>query len=68
MQLRELVVLKKNGRREPFDRDKLERSLAHALRKRPVETERIDRMVTGIVRRLEAWARTKSRPPPSASW
>ena len=54
VQLRELVVLKKNGRREPFDRDKLERSLAHALRKRPVETERIDRMVTGIVRRLES--------------
>jgi len=54
VQLRELVVVKKNGRREPFDRDKLERSLAHALRKRPVEAERIDRMVTGIVRRLES--------------
>jgi transcriptional repressor NrdR len=54
VQLRELVVVKKNNRREPFDRDKLERSLAHALRKRPVEAERIDRMVTGIVRRLES--------------
>ncbi|HVV65497.1 MAG TPA: transcriptional regulator NrdR [Rhizomicrobium sp.] len=54
VQLRELVVIKKNGRREPFDRDKLERSLAHALRKRPVEAERVDRMVTGIVRRLES--------------
>jgi len=54
VQLRELVVLKKNNRREPFDRDKLERSLAHALRKRPVEAERVDRMVTGIVRRLES--------------
>ena len=54
VQLRELVVLKKNGRREPFDRDKLERSLAHALRKRPVEAERVDRMITGIVRRLES--------------
>ena len=54
VQLRELVVVKKNGRREPFDRDKLERSLAHALRKRPVEAERVDRMVTGIVRRLES--------------
>jgi transcriptional repressor NrdR len=52
--LRELVVIKKANRREPFDRDKLERSLAHALRKRPVETERVDRMVTGIVRRLES--------------
>ncbi len=54
VQLRELVVVKKTGRREPFERDKLERSLHHALRKRPVETERIDRMVTGIVRRLES--------------
>ncbi|HWA89637.1 MAG TPA: transcriptional regulator NrdR [Rhizomicrobium sp.] len=54
VQLRELVVVKKNGRREPFDRDKLERSLAHALRKRPVEAERVDRMITGIVRRLES--------------
>jgi transcriptional repressor NrdR len=54
VQLRELIVTKKNGRREPFERDKLERSLNHALRKRPVERERIDRMVTGIVRRLES--------------
>jgi transcriptional repressor NrdR len=54
VQLRELIVVKKNGRREPFDRDKLERSLSHALRKRPVEAERVDRMVTGIVRRLES--------------
>jgi transcriptional repressor NrdR len=54
VQLRELIVVKKSGRREPFDRDKLERSLAHALRKRPVEAERVDRMVTGIVRRLES--------------
>jgi transcriptional repressor NrdR len=52
--LRELIVVKKNGRREPFEREKLERSLAHALRKRPVEAERVDRMVTGIVRRLES--------------
>ncbi|HEV2560693.1 MAG TPA: transcriptional regulator NrdR [Rhizomicrobium sp.] len=54
VQLRELIVVKKNGRREPFERDKLERSLTHALRKRPVEAERVDRMVTGIVRRLES--------------
>ena len=52
--MRELIVVKKNGRREPFDRDKLERSINHALRKRPVERERIDRMITGIVRRLES--------------
>ena len=54
VQLRELVVVKKNGRRETFERDKLERSISHALRKRPVERERIERMVTGIVRRLES--------------
>ncbi len=54
VQLRELIVVKKNGRREAFDRDKLERSINHALRKRPVEPERVDRMITGIVRRLES--------------
>ncbi|HET7335532.1 MAG TPA: transcriptional regulator NrdR, partial [Rhizomicrobium sp.] len=54
VQLRELIVTKKNNRREPFERDKLERSLTHALRKRPVEAERVDRMITGIVRRLES--------------
>src|SRR5947209_19047364 len=54
VKLRELIVVKKSGRREAFDRDKLERSINHALRKRPVERERVDRMVTGIVRRLES--------------
>ena len=54
VQLRELIVIKKNGRRETFDRDKLERSINHALRKRPVERERVDRTITGIVRRLES--------------
>jgi transcriptional repressor NrdR len=54
VQLRELVVVKKSGRRESFDRDKLERSINHALRKRPVERERMERTVTGIVRRLES--------------
>ncbi len=54
VQLRELVVVKKSGRRESFDRDKLERSINHALRKRPVERERVERTVTGIVRRLES--------------
>ncbi len=54
VQLRELTVLKKSGRREPFDREKLERAIHHALRKRPVEPERIERMVTGVVRRLES--------------
>ena len=49
VQLRELIVVKKNGRRESFVRYKLERSITHALRKRPVERERVDRTITGIV-------------------
>jgi transcriptional repressor NrdR len=54
VQLRELIVIKKSGRRVPFDRDKLMRSLEIALRKRPVEPERVERMVNGIVRQLES--------------
>jgi transcriptional repressor NrdR len=54
VQLRELIVLKRNGRRVPFDRDKLQRSLQIALRKRPVEPERIERVVSKIVRDLES--------------
>ena len=53
VQLRELMVLKKSGRKVPFDRDKLFRSLHIALRKRPVEPERIDRIVNAIQRQLE---------------
>ncbi len=54
VQLRELVVMKRNGRRVPFDRDKLMRSLSIALRKRPVEAERVEQMVSKIVRELES--------------
>src|SRR5262247_3717223 len=54
VQLRELVVIKRNGRRVPFDRDKLLRSVQIALRKRPVEPERIDQAVSKIVRELES--------------
>ena len=54
VQLRELTVLKKNGKRAPFERDKLYRSIQISLRKRPVDQERVDRMITGIVRRLES--------------
>jgi transcriptional repressor NrdR len=54
VQLRELTVLKKTGRRVPFDRDKLMRSIEIALRKRPVEADRVERMVNGIVRQLES--------------
>jgi transcriptional repressor NrdR len=54
VQLRELTVVKSNGDREPFDRDKLLRSMRIALRKRPVEGERIERIVNSIVRQLES--------------
>ena len=54
VQLRDLVVVKSDGRRQPFDRDKLARSIRVALRKRPVPDERIERIVNGIVRQLEA--------------
>jgi transcriptional repressor NrdR len=53
VQLRELTVIKSNGRREPFDRDKLMRSVLHATRKRPVEPQRVEQMVNGVVRQLE---------------
>lgn len=53
VQLRELIVVKKSGRRAPFDRDKLARSVQIALRKRPVDPERVDRMINGVVRQLE---------------
>jgi transcriptional repressor NrdR len=52
--LRELMVKKRSGRTVPFDRDKLMRSVELAVRKRPVETERVERMVNGIVRQLES--------------
>ncbi len=54
VQLRDLTVLKRSGRRIPFDRDKLMRSVDIALRKRPVDQERTERMVNGIVRQLES--------------
>ena len=54
VQLRELVVIKNTGKRAPFDRDKLMRSILVALRKREFEPERVEQMVSGIVRRLEA--------------
>ncbi|WP_368415851.1 transcriptional regulator NrdR [Falsiroseomonas sp.] len=56
VQLRELIVIKSDGRRMPFDRDKLARSVRIALRKRPFDEERIERIVNGIQRRLEVEA------------
>ncbi len=58
VQLRDLVVVKSNGKREPFDRAKLERSVRLAMQKRPVEPERLDQMISGIVRRLESMGDT----------
>jgi len=58
VQLRDLTVIKSTGARVPFDRDKLARSIQVALRKRPVEPERIDRLVNGIQRRLESMGET----------
>ncbi len=54
IQLRDLTVVKKNGVRTPFNRDKLANSVLIALRKRSIDSERIERMISGIVRRLES--------------
>lgn len=54
VQLRELVVVKSSGRREPFNRDKLMRSVQISLRKRTVDADRIEQMVSGVIRRLES--------------
>jgi transcriptional repressor NrdR len=53
VQLRDLTVVKKNGEREPFDRAKLERSVAIACRKRDIPAERVERLITSIQRQLE---------------
>lgn len=61
VQLRDLMILKKNGQRVPFERDKLIRSLQLACRKRPVDEERIERVVNGIQRRLESSGESEIR-------
>jgi transcriptional repressor NrdR len=53
VQLRDLVVVKKDGKRQPFDRAKLERAIGHAARKRDIGAEKIERLVSGIQRQLE---------------
>ncbi len=58
VQLRDLVVIKKNGARKPFDRDKLARSISIAVRKRPIEPEIVERVINGIQRRLESLGET----------
>ncbi len=59
VQLRELTVVKSNGDREPFDREKLLRSMRIALRKRPIEADRVERVVNSIVRQLESSGETE---------
>jgi transcriptional repressor NrdR len=59
VQLRELTILKRSGRRTPFERDKLARSIAIATRKRPIDPDRIERMISSIVRQLESMGETE---------
>jgi transcriptional repressor NrdR len=59
VQLREITILKRSGRRAPFDRDKLARSVAIATRKRPVDPERVERMISAITRQLESAGETE---------
>ena len=59
VQLRELTIVKRSGRRAPFDREKLVRSISIATRKRPIDAERLDRLVNGIVRQLESMGETE---------
>jgi transcriptional repressor NrdR len=59
VQLRELTILKRSGRRTPFDREKLVRSISVAIRKRPVDPERVERLVNAIVRQLESMGETE---------
>ena len=59
VQLRELTIVKRSGRRTPFDREKLVRSISVAIRKRPVDPERVEQLVNGIVRQLENMGETE---------
>lgn len=59
VQLRELTIVKRAGRRTPFDREKLVRSISIATRKRPVDPERVERMVNSITRQLESMGETE---------
>ena len=59
VQLRELTILKRSGRRTPFERDKLARSISIAIRKRPIDPDRVERMISSIVRQLESMGETE---------
>jgi transcriptional repressor NrdR len=59
VQLRELTIVKRSGRRTPFDREKLVRSISIAIQKRSIDPERLERMVSAIVRQLESRGETE---------
>jgi transcriptional repressor NrdR len=59
VQLRELTIIKRSGRRTPFERDKLARSISVAIRKRPIDPERVERMISSITRQLESVGETE---------
>ncbi len=59
VQIRELTVIKSNGEKKPFDRDKITRSISIACRKRPISTEHIEQLVNNIVRKLESTGETE---------
>jgi transcriptional repressor NrdR len=59
VQLRELTIVKRSGRRTPFERDKLARSISIAIRKRPIDAERVERMISSITRQLESMGETE---------
>ena len=59
VQLRELTILKRSGRRTPFERDKLARSISIAIRKRPLDPDVVERMISSIVRQLESKGETE---------
>jgi transcriptional repressor NrdR len=63
VQLRDLTVIKNNGEKEPFERDKLLRSMKTALRKRPVDDERIEQVINSLVRQLESLGETEVTTP-----
>ena len=66
VQLREIVVIKSDGKREPFERDKIDQSVALACRKRGIEQERIDQLVSGIQRQVETAGEGRSGALPAA--
>lgn len=68
IQLRELIVIKKNGEKTPFDRDKLAKSIALAVRKRPISSERVEKIVNSLQRRFESSGETEITTTAIGEW